>query len=706
MGAALVAPMAATAEEAPVTELDVVTSTATRSPRALRDAPATVSVTDEREIDRRNVQDLQDLLRYEPGVSISNNPLRSGLGGITIRGISGNRVLQTIDGVRMPDFPGNVQPGTFTRDYIDMEALKRVEIVRGPASSLYGSDALGGVVAYVTKDPTDYLDRVGKDWYLGFKTAFDSADTGLAETATAAARAGWADAMIVVTHRDAHELDNKGDIDPNPQDVDADNVLGKIVMRLGAQDTLKLIGEYRTLAVDTDIRSDVMPPTVLASSGHDVTTRRRIGLEHQHDGAIGFIDRMTLRLSYQEAERSEDSSQDRFSAGAPRLRLTNQRFEQSVAGLDLQLETDANWFGIVNRLTYGIDASFFDTTRPRDRTERNLLTGAVVTTVAGESFPQKSFPDTTTLMGGAYVQDEIRFGSLTVIPGVRFDYYRLEPDPDREFFTSNFSNFPISKVTETAVSPKLGAVLKLDDVYSVFGQYARGFRAPPYDDANFGFTNAAFGYAILPNPNLKSETSDGFEVGVRGAWSDGSSFSLSGFYNRYKDFITQTDVGMAGGLLLFQSVNLSNVTIYGGEAKGQLVLGSGFSLLGSLAYAYGRDDDTNLPIDTVDPLKGVAGLRWETADRMSGLELVGTAVATKSRVSDGTYFKPPSYQTVDILGWWEPAPWITLNAGVFNIFDEKYWIAQDVVGFSAARADIDRFTQPGINAGINAVLRW
>jgi hemoglobin/transferrin/lactoferrin receptor protein len=84
----------------------------------------------------------------------------------------------------------------------------------------------------------------------------------------------------------------------------------------------------------------------------------------------------------------------------------------------------------------------------------------------------------------------------------------LQPDPlkDQLFANSNTANFTINEQEETAISPKLGATLDLTRNYRLFAQYARGFRAPPYDNANFGFRNTSFFYEILPNGNLKPES--------------------------------------------------------------------------------------------------------------------------------------------------------------------------------------------------------
>lgn len=703
------------APRTPVTVLDTVTSTATRTERTVGSVPGTVTVIESEEIDRRNVNNTRDLIRYEPGVSVSNNPTRSGRGSYVIRGVGENRVLLTIDGVRVPDAPANSQPGTFSRDYVDLENLKRVEIVRGPASAIYGSDAIGGVVAYVTKDPADYLRMVNKDWYLSGKAGYDSSDRSFTETATAAGRSGPVDALFLYTRRDGSETSNNGSISPNPQDYDVNNFLGKLAFQVTDVDRLRLTTEFTERDVQTQIRSELgavagAPGTfVTGSEGDDYTRRRRFTLDHRHDEAISFIDRATWRLSYQEVDRFEHTEQQRLVGASRRLRVTDQSFSQDITSFDFQLETDAN-FGLQHRFTYGFDVDVINTTRPRDRFELNLGTGAINKFIAGEFFPTKTFPDTQTILGGIYLQDEMAAldNRLSIIPAVRMDYYRMSPTKDdRAFLINNPGGTgQVSEVTETAVSPKLGAVYKLTDIHSVFAQYAHGFRSPPYDDANIGFTNQVFGYQILPNPNLKPETSDGIEVGFRGGFKDGSSYQIAGFYTLYKDFIEQQSIGTSpAGLLLFQSRNLEEVEIYGAEAKGDWRITDTVSLLGAVAYARGNDKRTGLPVDSVDPVKLVAGVRYEDPKDW-GVEFVGTGVGRHDRVSDPTFFKAPSYAVFDLLGHYNLNTGFSLNAGVFNIFDKKYFIAQDTVGVAATNPLLDLFTQPGTTFAVNAVLRW
>ena len=139
-------------------DLSTITVIGTRTERTLKELAATVSVISSEDLEHEITRDIADLIRYEPGVSVSGTGSRFGLSGFTIRGIGGNRVLTMVDGIRVPD---EFDFGPFLnarRDFVDVDSIERVEIARGPISSLYGSDAIGGVVAFTTKAPRDYLD--------------------------------------------------------------------------------------------------------------------------------------------------------------------------------------------------------------------------------------------------------------------------------------------------------------------------------------------------------------------------------------------------------------------------------------------------------------------------------------------------------------------------------------------------------------------
>ena len=164
-------------------------------------------------------------------------------------------------------------------------------------------------------------------------------------------------------------------------------------------------------------------------------------------------------------------------------------------------------------------------------------------------------------------------------------------------------------------------------------------------------------------------------------------------------------IGVSGGLQQFQYQNFSSVTISGVEAKGEYKILPQWALFGSAAFATGRDNDTGAPIDTVDPFKGIAGIRYAGLTGWGG-ELRATYVARKDRVSDATIFAVPAHTTVDALLSYEIAPLMTINAGVFNIFNQSYFNPQDVAGIAANNTLLDLYRAPGRSASMNVTFRW
>lgn len=169
-----------------------ITVTATRAEKRVEDVPQTVSVINATTIDDRMITDIKDLVRYEPGVAVRRAPARFTAAGAStgrdrdsgfnIRGLEGNRVLITVDGVRVPDAFSFGAQSVGRGDYVDLDLLKSVEILRGPASALYGSDGVAGAVSFITKDPQDFLHdgrQVGGGARIGYDSSDDSWTKGL-----------------------------------------------------------------------------------------------------------------------------------------------------------------------------------------------------------------------------------------------------------------------------------------------------------------------------------------------------------------------------------------------------------------------------------------------------------------------------------------------------------------------------------------------
>ena len=649
-----------------VGSFDALVTSTDKTESTIYDAPATVSARSAAELERQNINSPRDLARDEPGVSVGNQPGRTGATNYVIRGIGENRVRLEVDGYKIPDFPqSNAGAGTYTRDFFDFDTLKRVEIIRGPASALYGSDAIGGVVSYVTKDPSDYLNLVKKDTYASAKLGYDSQDQSLYETLTGAARYGGWEAMVLYTHRNASEVDINSDVrSSNPQKVTADNILGKLINKSKELGEFKLTVEHLEKNVVTRILSEeIITPggpfsgpgsRVFFSKGDDTTTRERVSLDWKSAPINGWLaDTIKTKTYATEVTRQELSTLYRAGSAAAvaptQLRLTDLRYDQTIVGGEIQASVLRKFWGFDHDIIYGGTVDLTQTSRPRNRTQTNLTTGAVTNVVNAETFPNKNFPDTDTGQYAAYFQDTAKIGALRIIPAVRFDYYQLTPKPDALFANSNTKGFTIGDQDAFAVSPKLGATYDLTENYRLFGQYAKGFRAPPYDNANFGFSNPVFMYEILPNGDLRPETSNGFEAGIRARFVNGSSFQLSAFYNQYEDFLDTVVLNITPqGFTTFQYKNIANVTIFGFEGKGEWKFKPEWALFGSFAYARGINEVTGRALDSVDPLTLIGGIRYRGVDGFGG-ELRARWIADKNQVSQATYLTPEGHTTIDAL---------------------------------------------------------
>ncbi len=601
--------------------------------------------------------------------------------------------------------------GTYTRNFVDLDTVKRVEIVRGPASALYGSDALGGVVNYILKDPTDYLTE-GRDTYLSGRVGYNGSDNSTFGTALGAARMGDSELMLLYTRRQGQETQANGSIDPNSQSYWGNSLLARWLLHPTDVDTIRVTGEYMSLQTRTDLRTELVntPGAMVLRSDADDTTQRGWGaINWVHDAPVGFIDRVQTRLSYSMLDRSEKADQLRSTsvslpAVTNRQRLSDFGYNQNILSGDLQMSSAGTWGNSSHLFTYGTTVDYTTTSRPRDRTEINLLTGVGTKTVAGETYPNKNFPDTNTVQVGVYVQDEIKIGALDLTPALRVEYYNLQPKSDADFIRSSGGSLVVNAVSEVAFAPKFGALYHLDETYSVYGQYSTGFRAPPYDNVNFGYTNRAFGYQILPASNLKSETSHGGEVGFRGTYPDGA-FQLNSFFTSYSNFIDTKVVGNAGGLIQYSYVNVSSVNIWGAEASGNWRVTPEWTVRSAFAWAQGEDADTGVPVDSVDPIKLVVGLAWQNSWGL-GTEAVLTQAWRHGRVSSDSYFKAPSYTVLDLLAHYDVNPNFSINGGIFNVTDAKYFNTQDVIGLAASSTQRDLYAQPGRYFAMNVVLRW
>jgi hemoglobin/transferrin/lactoferrin receptor protein len=691
--------------------LDEITVSATKVATPLLEVPATVSVITYQDSERRLDGDIKDLVRYEPNVSVRNNVARFGLSDFNVRGISGNRVLIELDNVRIADSFAIGSFSSATRDGIGLDLLKRVEIVRGSASSLYGSDAIGGVVALTTKDPSDLL-RDGRQTYFGARATYGESHDAFSGSGSFAGLVGRLSALAVYTHQENGDYLNQGTnaalngtrTVPNPQDGYGDSALLKGVFDASETQRVRLTFEGSRHDQFTDVITSRTATPALDTTrltGDDEDERRRLSLEHEFSElGWNFLDGGVWRIYDQRSETRQYTTENRMvrSGANTSLRVRDRvfQFDQDLTGGEVTLHKSWELGKGSHRLTLGLEYIDSHTEQLRGGVERNLTTGAVTSQVGPDLYPVRDFPISDTRSTAAYLQDEFRFGDWIVTPGARFDQYDLKPRPDAIFAADNPGVTPASD-DDDHVSPKLGVVYRALDTLSLFASYNSGFRSPPYADVNVGFTNLAGGYTTLPNADLEPETSDNFEVGVKYS-NEGLRLDFSAFYNTYEDFIqsfASLGVNPQTGLLEFQSQNLDSARIYGAEFKSTVPFGA-LSWQSAVGFSRGTNQETDQPLDTVDPVRVVTGLDYQPADGLWNTGLALTWVDSKSQVDPATsQFLPDSYVVLDLYGELRIGEHMRLNAGVYNLTDEKYWEWSDVRGRPAADVAIDRYTRPG-----------
>ena len=705
---------------------ETLTVVGTRTERSFEEVAATVSVTTAEDMERRVVRNIADLVRFEPGVTVAGGG-RFGLDGFSIRGIGGNRVLTLVDGVRVPD---EFSFGPFLsarRDFVDVDSLSRAEIARGPISALYGSDALGGVVAFTTKDPTDYVSD-DRRRHLEVKAGHSGADSSMVGAVTAAASNARLSGLLHYAERQGHERENGGDVGgtgpsrerPDPQSVDTGNLAAKVTFTPGDAHRLTLGFDSYRKDTDTRILSDyglsVFGTTVDRRDARDTRDRQRWSLAYRFAGNSSFADTARI-VAYAQRSETEQSTLEARSTRthASQTRTRDSEYQQEIRGAYLQFGKAFDLGATGHYLTYGVD--YYETENLSLRNGATFdATGAPVREFY--PYPTRDFPPTTVAQTGALLQDEISLfdGRLLLSPGVRFDRFDADTSPDAVYFGGNPGSPPPEDYSDSEVTAKVGAVWAAGRGVSLFARYSEGFRAPPYDDVNVGFTNFLGGYKTISNPDLESERSQGIEAGLR--WlTAGGQVRVSAFRNDYDDFIESFAVAPAfgrtrgvdpmDGLLTFQSINRARVRIEGAELSAMADVArwaSGLpdlTLRAALAWARGEDQDSGEPLNTIEPLTAVLGLGYEAPNGRWGTELLWTLVAGKDASDiDETMPRMPTggYGIVDLLGHLRFTERIRLHLGLFNLTDRTYlrWADTAAIGSDAPA----RFTQPGFHAGV------
>lgn len=642
--------------------LDTISVTATRNPIKSFEYPGMVSVIGREEIQSRQASTPDDILKFVPNVDFAGGPRRTGETP-SIRGFSGPDVIVIFDGARQ-NF-GSAHDGRF---FIDPNLLKQVEVLRGSASSLYGSGGTGGVIEFRTKDATDYLapdETAGATVSGGYQTV----NRERLGTITAYAKPiDGLDLIGSVTKRDSGSI-RLGDGN-ELTNTDDDIIAGLAKASFKIADHHRIEGSFITFNNDAEEPNNGQG----AGGGGNVakkiqsnTIRAAYSYKNPDDNLID-LDLVTYYTNFQDDETRLDA----LGAG-PVGELLQRDVDTIGARLDNRSRVTFS-DSIATTFTYG--GEFY----------RDVQDGAAG---AGEA---DGVPDADANLYGIFTQAEITFtepfgfipGDVLVIPGVRYDDYK--------------TSSPIADDNAAReISPRLGVSYLPTDWLMVFASYGKAFRAPTFDE--MFLTGTHFQIPIGPgivnrfvaNPDLKPQKTRTFEFGGGLTFDDvfesNNQFQIkaSSFRTWGKNFIdlsvNQPEPfvdcnpfipGNCDGTT--NSDNVPNAELWGSEVEAsyessRFLVALGFSTID------GENEDTGAKLGVLTPDKFTinTGLKLPEIDSIVGWRML--AAGRFDKVNDPSEERD-GYVVHDFYFTWQPSDesikGLRIDLGVDNAFDKSY----------------------------------
>ncbi|HDS1196870.1 TPA: TonB-dependent hemoglobin/transferrin/lactoferrin family receptor [Shewanella algae] len=641
--------LAAVAEQVKTAEFDEVLVSATRIQEKVSESSRSAAVVGEEQLAEKQGDSVAEVLKTEANINIANGP-RASAQQVEIRGLSGQRVLQTIDGARQNTSAGH--RGTF---FIDPELLSSVEVVRGPASSLWGSGAIGGVVSQNTKSAREMLDE-GQSFGGYLKQGYETNGQRSKSSGAIYGAKGSIDWLLNGSYSDGDNIKAGNDNTLENSASRSRSGLAKFGWQLDEAQRLQLSGRINEI-------SEAVPSNPATDVSNSVPLVRRdskdsnLTLDYSLAPSSNALLDLDAKFYWNKTDYDEN-------------RLTKGQFDTTeYETLGFSIANRSQWQGL--KLTYGLDGY-------RDQIE-------TFRDDSGQSGQRPGNIDGESRVWGAFVAANIALGeNWSLDPALRYDSFENE------------SNNLGHSSDDDALSPSLALVWKTAPWLTLSARYDEAFRAPSVEEMYSSGTH----YCIPPipnflpnglcntfevNENLKAEKAKNKELKAdmrfaELAGNDELALSLSVFRNDVDDFIEQRVTNPLHGIPgLEQNTRWDNVD------KARL---TGFELTGKyrinqtrLSLSYGQTEGkdrhdggylANIPANklVLDLSQGI----------MAGDMKLGTRVsynASQDRVpEDNPVNRYQDYTLWDVYLAWEPAmgtfEGLRVDFAIENIGDEEY----------------------------------
>lgn len=648
------APIAAASAPAAEPVIDEIQVTATRRATSIRDISAGLTRVGREEIDGEAL--ITDALAFEPG--LYRQQTTAGQGQVIIRGLKGSEILHLVDGVRLNNAIFRNAPTQYFA-LVPVSAVDRIEVIRGAAASLYGSDAVGGVVNVVTRVPSFEADETG--WAADISMGADTAE--LQRAVSANLEAGN-ERLAVLGSFDYRELGNRrignGErIDPSGYRSRA----GRLAVAYTPDEQRRWFLDVQHLEQPSTPRVDELVAgfgeTEPASAEFWFEPNRRQFVHLQHSRMDGWLGTdWVVDLAWQ---RIDDDRRSR-DTGSTLGRLEQNRsdlFELSVNGV-----RGYDWGSIA----YG--AEWYHDEVDSGRIEENIETGE--RTPAESRFPDGSEVDQAAL----YTQAEWQLSDRqSLIGGLRLT--------DVNVSLAATAAAPGGEVDTNDLSGELGWLYRLTDELQLIANASRSFRAPNiFDLGTLGPRPG--GRFNIANPDLEPESARQLDAGLR-ILRPRLRAEIMAYFVEYSDRISSVLTGEVTpeGRQVVQNQNIANATLYGLEAGGEFDLSETAMLRAVLNYTRGEEQEADSGTtsgDRIPPLNGAVAMRVALGDDFR-IEPWVEFAAEQDRLSprdvrdsridpDGT----PGWATLNIKTSWRSAAGWDLTLAMENILDKRYRI--------------------------------
>jgi hemoglobin/transferrin/lactoferrin receptor protein len=620
------------------------------------ETPVSTVVLDRDGLLRRNAQNPGEALRGEPGLAVASDGAQGQ--NPVIRGLKKESVVLLVDGMRL----NSAQPAGAVASFMSLGLADRIEVVKGPASVLYGTGALGGAINVLL--PQARFEPGAK---LSAAASYDSASRGVRGTGVLNASGG--DHALMLGASLARIDDYKapdGRVDRTG--YDSDSFIGQYRFRIDNAQQLRVSLQRHE---DEDVwypgSTRAHPSPLVGSttvrSPKQARTLAEIGYSRKGTGDAPL--NLDARMYRQEMER--------------RIYAWSNRRNQDISQTHVIFTTDgldakADWL-IHPQHLLSFGANYWKMGASPERYLFNPPTFAPVR--------RDPFDDGRIGAFGLYVQDDMRFGKLNVLAALRHDTVKGEAAA-----MANPAN-PALRITnnldrrDSAFSGSLGAIYEVAPLLRPYANLSRGFRAGEMRE-RYESSPRGDGYYYAGNPQIKPEVSTQLEIGLKGS-SERAGYQVALWRNRIADYISGLDIsgtpravavcGAANAAACKETVNISQVTLHGFEAQGRWQAWRGHWLKAGLSLVRGSNDALDEPLFQMPADELTLGWEGNVAPDWT-MDVTGRFVRRQNRVatvfSRGSENATPGFATMDAGATWRYAKSQSLRIALKNLFDRKY----------------------------------